>query len=230
MNISIVILSSILGSSVIATLISWVLANISKQQDRELAYLKDQLTHLYGPICFLTSQNDKILEHVRTLDGAKLEEYYSKEWSQDSHTQNQIDKEISNLEDKTQQYLEVLRTNNENILSIIKKGFHHIDPEDIENYQQFITDFMRFKIECKDSGALDITLRIYLKITQDDEKKSISWIRPGFIQINYNKFIRKKEELQLSNWKWWLRDIKTLFPFRLFISTPNEKDTQITKN
>jgi len=229
MTIFIVILSSILGSSVIATIISWTLTNISKQKDRELVYLKDQLTNLYGPICFLTSQNDKILEQVRTLDGAKIEEYYSKEWSPDYNTQEQVDKEISKLENKTQQYLEMLRTNNEEIFSIIKKGFHHIDPEDIEIYQQFVIDFMRFKIECRDNGKIDIPLRVYLNIKQKDDKKVISWIRPNFIEQNYNKFIQKKEELQLNNWKWWLRDIKTLLPFRLFISTSKEKDAQISK-
>ena len=87
------------------------------------------------------------------------------------------------------EYIEIVKNNNERVISILTENYTFIDHDDVEVFQRFVVDHTRLKTEISENGKRNIPLRIYRRIGD------ISFMRPEFMERVGNKFHQKRTEL-----------------------------------
>jgi hypothetical protein len=190
---------SFLGGGLVVGILDWLRSSISEKTSRRIQDLQDQIRHLYGPLYFFTSQNENLFKLNKNFNEAYTAEYSSKEWSDDEHTQKTLDKETSNTLDIANEYIEIVKNNNEKVISILTEKYTFIDHEDVEVFQRFVVDHTRLKTEISENGKRTIPLRIYRRIGD------ISIMRPEFMERVENKFHQKRNELINYQMSWFKR-------------------------
>jgi len=113
---------SFLGGGLVAGILNWLRSSISERTSRRIQDLQDQIRHLYGPLYFFTSQNENLFKLNKKFHEAYTAEYSSKEWSDDEHTQEALDKETSKTLDTANEYIEIVKNNNEKVIYILTEN------------------------------------------------------------------------------------------------------------
>ncbi len=80
--------------------------------------------------------------------------------------------------------------NNDKILDLLKNNYQFIETGDVIIFQEFITDYVRFKKEINEDGNIKTPLRIYIRIG------SISFMKPEFIKCVAKKFNLLNQEIK----------------------------------
>lgn len=186
-------LFSFLGGGVVVAIFDWIRINKAEKLSRRLDLLNNQIRHLYGPLYFFTSQNEKCFELNDSILKAYRKEYVEEKWSKDSNTQETLKKEVMTTLDIANAYVSLATQNNEKIIEIMRENYSFIDPEDVDTFQQFVVDYNRLKTERDETGKLKTPLEIYLKVGE------ISFMRPDFIKRVKSKFNEKKTEIENMN-------------------------------
>ena len=178
------------GGGVLIGVLEWIRTKKSEIDARKFESLKDQLTHLYGPLYFLTSQNDDLFKLYKKYHKVYEIEYGSKEWSQDDHTQTELDKELDAFFKISNDFMEVVKENNYKIIELLANKYTYIDIDDIDDFRDFSVDYIRMKIEINRIDKLKVPYRIYKRIGE------ISYMRPKFIKRVNKKFHLKYDEME----------------------------------
>lgn len=181
---------SFLGGGVVVAIFDWIRINKAEKISRRLDLLNNQIRHLYGPLYFFTSQNEKCFELNDSILKAYRKEYVEEKFSKDPYTQENLKKEVMITLDIANAYVGLATQNNEKIIEILRDNYSFIDPEDVETFQQFAIDYYRLRTECDESGKLKTPLEIYMQVGE------ISFMRPDFIQKVKAKFNSKKTEIE----------------------------------
>ncbi len=179
-----------LGGGVLVGIFEWIRTRISEKEARKYEFLTDQLRNLYGPLYFLTSQNEGLFKLYNYYDEAYKKEYIEVEWSQDKDTQKSLKEEMDAFFKISNSYMDIVKENNDKLIEIMADNYTYIDPEDIEPFQQFVVDYNRMKNEIDRPDGLHVHLRINQHVGK------ISFMRPKFIKLIEERFKFKYQQLK----------------------------------
>jgi hypothetical protein len=181
---------SLIGGGLAVGILNWMRTIRAEKISRRVEHLTNQITKLYGPLFYFTSQNEQLFNLTRKFHGAYDIEYCQTKWSEDQQTQETIREESIKTIDISNKYIEVVQNNNHKVVDIISNNYSFIDIDDIEIFQKFIVDYTRLKTEIDAEGKMVTPIRIYLRIEE------ISFMRPEFIKRVSLKFNKKLAELK----------------------------------
>ena len=181
---------SFLGGGTVVGIIEWIRQISAAKELRKFDYLNKQLINLYGPLYFFTSQNEILFKLNEKLGEAHKIEYEDVKWSNDKDTMEGITKESTITNELRNSYMSVAVENNDKILDLLKNNYQFIDTSDVIIFQEFITDYVRFKKEINEDGNIKTPLRIYIRIG------SISFMKPEFINRVAEKFNLLNQEIK----------------------------------
>ncbi len=179
---------SFLGGGLIVGILDWVRSTKSEARARRAVMLSDQLTHLYGPLYFLTSQNAALFELSRSFHAAYSAEYVNQKFSQNPGTQASLHEQTSRTLSLENQYIGIVKDNNDRIAELLRSAYSYIDPEDAPFFRQFSVDYLRLRTEIDLDGKLLTPSVIYGHIGD------ISFMRPSFMERIQKQFEAKKRE------------------------------------
>ena len=179
---------SFISGGLIVALIEWYRAHLASKTERRLQLTRDQIEKLYGPIFFFTSQNQ---ECFRVCDRLLK--------SLDSDKANVVDKdgnrrslltidEVKGIIGLSNEYIAVVKKNNDQIVDILKQSWSHADAEDIDLFRQMIVDYTRLKVEVDADGKTRTPLLVYPQIGE------ISFMRPEFM-TRIEERVREKQDV-----------------------------------
>jgi hypothetical protein len=185
---------SFLGGGLIVFILDWFRIARSEKRERKRSFLQNQIQNLYGPLQFFASQNESYFELNERFLSAYSEHYEGKKWSQDKTTQTSLKEETEQVLNIANEYVGLVRFNNDKIYEVLQNNYSLIDANDIITLQQYLVDYIRMKIEWdKDSGKLKTPFLIYKSVGE------ISFMRPDFIRMIKEQFENKRKELDSFN-------------------------------
>jgi len=202
-----------LGGGVLVGIFEWIRTRISEKETRKYDFLTDQIRNLYGPLYFLTAQNEGLFKLYDKFRGAYQKEYVEVEWSQDEDTQKNLKEGMDAFFKISNSYMDIVKENNDKLINIMAYNYTYIDPEDIEPFQQFVVDYNRMKNEMDRPDGLRVDLRIYYHIGE------ISYMRPKFIELIKERFEIKYQQLQE------MQSVEPLFPNKVRQLLINAKES-----
>lgn len=181
---------SFLGGGLISALINLLWQNRSAKIARRVDRLKSQINTLYGPLFYLTSQNESFFQLHGKIHEAYKAEFEDQDWSDDENTQREVKKDSMITLDLANTYVRLVKENNDKIQALLSEQYPYIDQEDIDVFRQHIVDYVRMKTEVDDQGVLKTPLDIYSHLGD------ISFMRQSFIEAVKERFKSKKNELE----------------------------------
>jgi hypothetical protein len=204
-------IASFLGGGVLVAIFNWITRSASERVERRHEYLKRQLENLYSPLYFLTSSNDGLFDLYNKYMKKYDEEYSGKRWSQEEHTQKALKEEVNDFFKIANDYMRIVKENNNKLVQVLNDNYMYIDPDDIEHFKKFIIDYYRMKNEMDRPDDIKLPSRIVLKF------EKISYMRPAFISRVREKFNRKSLELKSlhSDNQVFIFRVKKLFKDRI---------------
>jgi len=179
-----------LGGGVLVGIFEWIRTRISEKEARKYNFLNDQIRNLYGPLYFLTSQNEGLFKLYNKYHEAYNKEYIEVEWSRDQDTQKNLKEKMDVFFKISNSYMDIVKENNDKLIEIMADNYTYIDPEDIEPFQQFVVDYNRMKNEIDRPDGLHLDLSITLHIGE------ISFMRPKFIKMMEERYKFKYKQLK----------------------------------
>ncbi len=177
--------SGILGALLVAG-IQWARVSRSEKEKRHSEYVFNQISKLYGPLFFLTSQNQELFKLSNKILSAHREHFNGKNWSRDTNTQKTIKDESLSTIELSNEYISHVVKNNEEIIKILQENFSYIDADDIEIIRQFIVDTIRMNKEVREERLKKIPYEVYKSVG------NISYSRPEFLTRIEEKFFKKQ--------------------------------------
>jgi len=179
-----------LGGGIIGAGIQYVSTARTAREKRHSDFVYEQLSKLYGPLYFLTSQNEKLFTLSNTILGAHTEHFSGNNWSKDRSTRESLSKESKATIELSNEYIGQVSNNNDQIVKILRDNYAFIDLDDIEIFQDFIVDSLRMNKEIKEERLKDIPMEVY------DTLGNISYSRPEFLAGIKSKFNEKQRVLK----------------------------------
>lgn len=180
---------SFLGGGVTSALIVQLFSLRVAQRTRKLELLEEQIRELYGPLFYLVSQSEKLLDLSRRFHKAYEVEFINKEYSNEPLTRERVNSWAEETIGLSNQYVKQVEANNERISELLDCKFSYIDPDDVEEFLLFYEHHVRLNTERDAGGILRTPFLIYSHIGD------ISYLKPGFIKRVKVKFSDKKAEL-----------------------------------
>src|SRR5258708_5105012 len=116
-------LASLFGGGSVAVVGNWIYSNWSARRAREVEALREQLHLLYGPLFFLTSQNEELFKSTDKVRGV-YDEYFVGKWSEDENTQNTLDKQAEATIELQNTYISRVVKNNDRVMDILERNWH----------------------------------------------------------------------------------------------------------
>ena len=181
--------SGILGGLLVAG-IQWARVSRSGKEKRHSEYIHEQLIKLYGPLFFMTTQNQELLNFCNKILGAHKEYFEGNKWSDDPDTRKTLKDESLSTIELSNEYARQVVVNNEKIVNLLQASFAYIDVDDIEVIQTFIVDTIRMNKEFREERLKDIPFEVYQSLG------IVSYSRPDFLNRIKDKFLEKQSVLK----------------------------------
>lgn len=179
-----------LGGGIIGAGIHWASVARSEREKRHSSYIYEQLEKLYGPLYFMTSQNEKLFKLSKNILSAHRDYFDGKVWSDNERTQETVTKKSTATIDLSNEYAREVVKNNKAIVDILQNNYAFIDTDDISIIQEFVVDALRMNKEIQEDRLKEIPTDIYYSLGE------ISYSRPEFLEGIKRKFLEKQEILK----------------------------------
>ena len=179
-----------LGGGIIGAIIHYASTARSERQRRHSNYVHEQLDRLYGPLYFLTNQNDELLDLSKKILEKHAEYFDGSNWSKDPNTQKSLQKESLQTIELSNTYADQVVENNGKIISLFRDNYAYVDHEDVELFTTFTIDAIRMNKEVTEKRMQTIPLNIYKEIGE------ISYSRPEFLGRVKTQFEDKQKILR----------------------------------
>lgn len=179
-----------LGGGVIGAGIHWASVARTEREKRHSNYIYEQLEKLYGPLYFVTSQNEELFKLSKNILSAHRDYFDGKVWSKNEKTQESVRKQSTATIDLSNEYARKVVENNETIVDILRSNYAFIDVDDISIFQEFVLDALRMNKEMQEDRLKEIPTEIYYSLGE------ISYSRPEFLEGIKTKFLDKQEILK----------------------------------
>jgi hypothetical protein len=112
-------LASFLGGGFTVAVGNWIHANRSARREREATWLQEQLRALYGPLSFLTSQNEQLFKLAGDVQNAH-QSFFTGKWSEDPATQEHLEKQGEATTALGNMYIKRVLKNNARAMAILE--------------------------------------------------------------------------------------------------------------
>jgi len=156
-----------------------------------ITLLQDQLRELYGPLYFLTRQNQALFDLCNKYHEAYDKTFSGKKYADEAFPR--VQQEMQAMIEDANQYIKQVELNDQKALDLLEKSWHHADPDDIDIFIEFQIDYSRLILGRKESFATVIATHQHIG--------NISYMRPSMIERVESKWTTKKAELvKLSRW------------------------------
>jgi len=181
---------SFLGGGVIGAVIQWARTARSERERRHSEYISEQLNKLYGPLYFLTSQNQELFALNSNILNVYKEHFEKSEWRNDPVTKESLRKESEATIQLANAYIDQVVINNEKIAETLHGNYAYIDAEDTQIIQEFVIDTIRMNKEIKEGRIKSIPYEVYKSLG------IISYSKPEFLSLISDKFHEKQRVLK----------------------------------
>lgn len=181
---------SFLGGGVIGAVIQWARTARSERERRHSEYISEQLNKLYGPLYFLTSQNQELFTLNSNILNVYKEHFEKNEWSNDPVTKESLRKESEATIQLANAYIDQVVINNAKIAGTLQGNYAYIDAEDTTIIQEFVIDTTRMNKEIKEGRIKSIPYEVYKALG------IISYSKPEFLSLISDKFHEKQRVLK----------------------------------
>jgi hypothetical protein len=178
--------ASFISGGLVVGLVEWYRAHRSGQLERRLQLTRDSLGKLYGPIHFFTAQNQ---ECFRVCDLFHKALHSDRTHAVDKNGNRHsllTTEEMKDTIDLSNDYIEVVKRNNDQIVDIFRQNWMLVEPQDIDLFRQMIVDHTRLKVEVPEDGKGKMPLLVYPEIGP------ISFMRREFID-RIDQRVREKQ-------------------------------------
>ena len=179
-----------LGGCIVGAAIHWASITRIEKEKRHSSYIHEQLEKLYGPLYFLTSQNEELFKLSKNILSAHREYFDGQEWSSNEKTQESVRSQSKATIELSNEYSRQVVKNNETIVEILRNNYAFIDSNDIVIFQEFVIDALRMNKEINEDRLKEIPIDIYYALGE------ISYSRTEFLDGIKNKFLNKQENLK----------------------------------
>jgi len=174
-------LLSFLGGGLVAAALNWAREARSERRAMKADRVRMQLQKLYGPLFFVTSQAEKILEvSQKHSEGYKIQ-YIERKLGTREEATTAI--EVNN------QYSRKLNELANQAAEIMRGAYAYIEPKDSVAFQNIVVDTVRFSIEQDESGKLRTPFEIYQHVGD------MYFFRGDFISLINRRFNEMRSEL-----------------------------------
>ena len=179
-----------LGGGIIGAGIQYASNARTTREKRHSDFIYEQLRNLYGPLYFLTSQNEKLFELSKAILSAHTQHFSGNNWSQDKRTQDSLSKESKATIELSNAYIEQVKKNNEQMINILRENYSLVDVDNLEILQEFVVDSLRMNKEIDDGRLKEIPMEVYFSLGE------ISYSRPDFLSAIKQRFLEKQNILK----------------------------------
>lgn len=182
--------ASLVGGGLGVALLNWWRTSKSETKRRQIQFLDTQIRELYGPLYFLASQSERLIELNCKMQKAYKVEYIEPNFSNSDNTKKVLDEETEKTLDISNEYIENVTTNNQKMQDIVNSHSSLMDPSDIDVFLLFFEHKTRHDIEFRANGELETPMRIYQHLGD------VSLLRPEVIDMIKTQFKSKKSKLE----------------------------------
>jgi hypothetical protein len=179
-------LTAFLGGSAFTALLNLSFQQYSTVQTRKFQRLSAQITELYGPLHYHTSQGQALLRLAQEMTGSSLDY---------GMTQVEMGQSVIPL---TNEYLRLTSEHNSAAMAVLQKNWHLVDPDDVDEFTRFQLDIVRGRVEFGERGLIT-PLEVYRRAGP------VSHLRPSMIDLTRRRLEQKQAELaaHVSCRPWW---------------------------
>lgn len=179
------IVSFVSGGLVVAV-IEWYRGYQLSRLERRLQLTRDSLSKLYGPIYFYTVQNQECFRICRELHKALHSDKINITDENGKYQLLLTKEELDCAINLTNEYVEIVKKNNDQIFEIAQNNWVFIEFDDIDLFRKMIVDYTRLKIEYEESGKLKTPLMIYTEIGD------VCFMQPEYVE-RIEQRVREKQ-------------------------------------
>ncbi|ARU29536.1 hypothetical protein [Cellvibrio sp. PSBB006] len=179
-----------LGGGILGAAIHYVSLFRSEKEKRHSTYVHEQLNRLYGPLYFLSSQNEKLFDLNKCIMEGYDQHFIQKEWSNNPHTQESLRKESKSVINLANEYIDIVKENNLKIIEVLRNNYDLIATEDISVIQEFVIDCIRMNKEFEEERLKEIPYEVYMYVG------NISYSKPEFLALIKARFIEMQGKLK----------------------------------
>jgi hypothetical protein len=179
-----------LGGGILGAAIHYVSLFRSEKEKRHSTYVHEQLNRLYGPLYFLSSQNEKLFDLNKCIMEGYDQHFIQKEWSNNPHTQESLRKESKSVINLANEYIDIVKENNLKIIEVLRNNYDLIATEDISVIQEFVIDCIRMNKEFEEERLKEIPYEVYMYVG------NISYSKPEFLALIKTRFIEMQGKLK----------------------------------
>jgi hypothetical protein len=179
-----------LGGGVLGAAIHYASLFRSEKEKRHSTYVHEQLNRLYGPLYFLSSQNEKLFDLNKRIMEGYDQHFIQTEWSKNPQTQEALRKESKSVINLANEYTYLVKENNIKIMEILRNNYDLIATDDIDVIQEFAIDCIRMNKEVDEERLKEIPHEIFKYVG------NISYSRPEFLNLIKARFIEMQEKLK----------------------------------
>jgi hypothetical protein len=190
MNEVLTMIVALLGGGIIGAWIHYASTVRSDREKRQSTYVQQQLEKLYGPLYFLSGQNENLFDLSRSILSAHSEYFDGGNWSQNPHTQETLNRESAQTIELSNVYANQVVENNDAIVALLRNAYAFVDVEDVDVFTTFSIDALRMKEEVQAQRLKDIPMNIYKAVGE------ISYSRPEFLSRVRQQFADKQRLLK----------------------------------
>ena len=194
------IVVSFLGGGLVAAIGNWVHNTRSVRRQREIDRLSAQLAEFYGPLFFLTSQNDRLFELAAAIDVQYGLHFVEREWDTSNPVAKaEVDKSAKSTLALANAYIQRVVENNAQAMRLLESKWHMADAEDLPLFSHFQLDFTRFKTEVESGNFREVPFLITRALG------AISYMRPELITRVQYRVEKKRAEIRELSIPWYSR-------------------------
>ncbi|MGD9873788.1 MAG: hypothetical protein AB7T27_05915 [Kiritimatiellia bacterium] len=180
-----VMLGSGIGAAIVTALIE--LWRATREKKTEL--LQQQLSGLYGPLYYFTSQNQALFDLYQ-----KYHEGYDKKFANEicaDFAHAEMHKAAESYLQAANAYIDQVVKNDQEVMELLKQGWQHIDADDVAIFSEFQIDYMRL-LRSKQEDVHTI-------LVVHEHIGNISFMRPEMIKRVKDKFENKRSQIERLN-------------------------------
>lgn len=183
-------LITFLGGGILGAAIHYASIFRSEKEKRHSTYVHEQLNRLYGPLYFISSQNEKLFNLNKCIMEGYDQHFIQKEWSSNPKTQENLRKESKSVINLANEYIDLVKENNLKIIEVLRNNYDLIAIEDISIIQEFVIDCIRMNKEVEEGRLKEIPHEVFMYVG------TISYSRPEFLALIKSRFIEMQAILK----------------------------------